>query len=387
MSTLVLAEFFLPTIGGSINWLVNTYSRYPSNEVVVMAPMYNDQTFTDGSLSFPVIRLHSTYPSWDASPQKFLFDYVRVMRQVWNVCRQYRVDQIHCAKVLPEGLLAWGLKMLLGLPYFIYAHGEEIKICQTSRLLSWVMPRIYNDATAIIANSRNTKSLLESVGVRSDVIHIIHPGVDSNGLRRGEKLAGDIRRRYGLGSCPVLLIVGRLQRRKGHDMLIHALPNIQCHFPEVKCLVVGSGEEEAYLKNLAQEVGVRDRVIFAGRVPDAELGSFYAACDIFVMPNRQIGADIEGFGMVYLEAASLGKPVVGGKSGGTDDAIVDGITGLRVDGSRPEEIANVVIALLSNPEKATAMGENGRRRVDAKFTWEFVYEQTRQLTSGIHAAE
>ena len=126
-------------------------------------------------------------------------------------------------------------------------------------------------------------------------------------------------------------------------------------------------------------------VIFAGLVGNRELLEYYAACDLFVMPNRQIGEDIEGFGIVYLEAAAMGKAVIGGKSGGTDDAIVEGVTGLRVDGTNVEDISSAVISLLADPEKARAMGENGRRRVEKEFSWDSVCQQTRLLASAIHA--
>ena len=122
-------------------------------------------------------------------------------------------------------------------------------------------------------------------------------------------------------------------------------------------------------------------MVFAGSVPDQELAAYYAACDVFIMPNRQIGGDIEGFGMVYLEAGAAGKPVIGGKNGGTDDAIVDGVTGLRVDGNSRSEIADAVIDLLSTPDKAKAMGMRGRQRVANEFTWDAVVERTRRVAT------
>lgn len=380
MATLVLAEIFLPTIGGSVNWLINSYGRYPSGEVVLAAPRNETDGWTDESLPFPVIRMDMEFPEWDPTSPRIFNNYLRTFRQLLKVCRTHDIDQIHCAKVLPEGILARCLQVYLGLPYFIYAHGEEIQIGQTSRILSWFMSGVYNHANGIIANSRNTKSLLEVIGVGPELIRIIHPGVDSQELRKCEGRAELVRQRFNIGSSPVLLIVGRLQRRKGHDMLIQAMPIIRRQFPQTKCLIVGTGQEEAYLRDLVKKCGEQENVYFAGEVADAELGCYYAACDIFVMPNRQINEDIEGFGMVFLEASALGKPVIGGLSGGTADAIIDGVTGLRVDGTQPEAIAKAVISLLIDPAKVKKMGEEGRFRVDQDFTWEKVVEQTRMLT-------
>jgi phosphatidylinositol alpha-1,6-mannosyltransferase len=114
-------------------------------------------------------------------------------------------------------------------------------------------------------------------------------------------------------------------------------------------------------------------------VPDQELAAYYAACDLFIMPNREIDGDIEGFGMVFLEAGAARKPVIGGRSGGTEDAIVHGITGLRVDGTDVEAIAFAVVSLLLDPARAKILGEAGRRRIEQEFTWEAVVEQTRGL--------
>ena len=242
------------------------------------------------------------------------------------------------------------------------------------------MPKVYNNASAIIANSSNTKKILMGAGVHEKKICIIHPGVNVHEFLDQENQGLEIRRRHKL-SGPVLLTVGRLQRRKGQDMVIKALPEVKKIFPSITYLIVGSGEEEAYLHNLCYEFGVADHVVFAGKIPDSELPAYYAACDIFVMPNRQIGEDIEGFGMVYLEAGAAGKPVIGGKSGGTQDAIVDDVTGVRVNGEDVKDVCNAIIAFLRDFQKAKRLGENGRQRVINDFTWEQVYLKTQTAAS------
>jgi len=178
-----------------------------------------------------------------------------------------------------------------------------------------------------------------------------------------------------------------MQRRKGQDMVIQALLRIRQNMPQVKYIMVGTGEELTSLTTLAHELGVQDSVVFAGSVPDRELAAYNAASDVFIMPNREIDGDIEGVGMVYLEAGAAGKSVIGGKSGGTEDAIVDGVTGLRVDGNSRAEIADAVIDLLSTPGKAKAMGMRGRQRVENEFTWDAVVERTRALCATIQNSE
>jgi phosphatidyl-myo-inositol dimannoside synthase len=383
MHTLVLTEHFLPSVGGSINWLINTYSRYQSNEVVFVSSKQEGDFLVDKTLPFPVERIPMTMTDWDPAIPDSLYRYIQIIRDVREYCINYNVEQIHCAKVLPEGLVAWCLNCFKKVPYILYAHGEEIKTGMTSRKFRWLIPKIYNHAALIIANSKNTKSLLQDIGVSSEKIHIIHPGVDFHVFNVGKKPGEIIRQQLNIGDSPILLTVGRLQRRKGHDMVIKALPYVRQIVPEVKYIIVGQGEESANLGQLIADLRVSDNVMMVGRVSDQDLPSYYAACDVFVMPNREIDGDIEGFGMVYLEAAAAGKPVIGGDSGGTQDAILEGVAGLRVDGNNLSDISAAILTLLLDPDKSRQMGENGRRWVEREFAWESVVERTRALATAI----
>jgi phosphatidylinositol alpha-1,6-mannosyltransferase len=382
---LVLTEHFLPSVGGSITWLVNTYSRYCPTDTVVIAGHDASSATVDLSLPFRVERTAMTMADWDPTLPSSLARYLQISRYVDTRCRRYDIRQIHCAKVIPEGLIALFVKLVKQIPYLIYAHGEEIQTGITSRKFRWLIPKVYGAASVIIANSQNTHSLLHDIGVNLAKVHIIHPGVNSHAFHKGQRSAQIIRDRYDLGDASVLLSVGRLQRRKGHDMVIKALPLVRSQFPGVKYLIVGSGEEFVPLQTLANKIGVTDSVIFVGRVTDEELPGYYASCDVFIMPNREINGDIEGFGIVYLEANAAGKPVIGGKSGGTRDAIIDGITGVLIDGKSLEQIASAVISLLSNPEKSKTMGKNGRRWVSQEFTWDGVVQKTHKLVMAIQA--
>jgi phosphatidylinositol alpha-1,6-mannosyltransferase len=378
---LVLTENFVPAKGGTITWMLNTYSRFDPQEIIVVTSTQEGDACIDQVFPFRVERIPVTMADWDPTVPASLVRYLRSMWHIYRHCHMHHIQQIHCAKVLPEGLIAWALRVFCGIPYLVYAHGEEILIAQSSRKLAWIVPRIYRGAAAVIANSRNTKKLLQDIGVEANRIHVIYPGVDPQSFCVSRKAAERIRQKHQLGMAPVLLTVGRMQRRKGQDMVIQAFPRIRQKIPQVKYVMVGAGEELASLTTLTQALGVQDSVVFAGSVPDQELAAYYAACDVFIMPNRQIGDDIEGFGIAYLEAGAAGKPVIGGKSGGTEDAIVDGVTGLRVNGNSSVEIANAVIYLLSIPDRAKAMGTRGRQRVENEFAWDAVVERTRRLAT------
>ena len=143
--------------------------------------------------------------------------------------------------------------------------------------------------------------------------------------------------------------------------------------------LIGIGEDREYLERLAGELGVADRVHLLGHVSYDDLPRWYAACDLFAMPNRDIDGDTEGFGLVFLEAASAGKPVLAGTAGGTGSAVVDGVTGLRVDGERADAITQALARLLSDPDEAERMGRNGRARVLDNYTHQRRVDQLRQL--------
>jgi phosphatidylinositol alpha-1,6-mannosyltransferase len=172
-----------------------------------------------------------------------------------------------------------------------------------------------------------------------------------------------------------MVTVGRLQRRKGHDLAIEALARGGVALARVRYLIVGDGEERERLQRLAGERGVRDRVTFTGAVSGDMLPDYYGAGDFFVHPNRIDGCDAEGFGIVFLEAAAAGLPTIGGASGGVPEAVDKDVTGLLVSGTDADELAAAIARLSSSGELRRQMGEAGRRRVLQQFTWERAAEQ------------
>jgi phosphatidylinositol alpha-1,6-mannosyltransferase len=320
---------------------------------------------------------------WDPTVPLSLIQYIRIISRILKLVRKHKIQQIHCTKVLSEGFAAWCVKHIVHIPYLLYAHGEEITTGLVSRKFQWLIPRIYNGASVIIANSANTKAILESINVTPDKIHMLHPGVSADVFDVNTEDANRIKNKHQIENCPILLTVGRMQKRKGQDMVIRALPLIRKKFPKIKYLIVGGGKEYPFLQKLADEQKVAESVIFAGRVSDEDLPAYYAACDIFIMANREIDGDIEGFGMVFLEANAARKPVIGSLSGGAVEAVVHRVTGLSVDGTNVNAIADAVIFLLENPQKAKTMGETGRQRVENEFTWESVVQKTRLISEMI----
>ncbi|MGH7393407.1 MAG: glycosyltransferase family 4 protein [Candidatus Rokuibacteriota bacterium] len=270
-----------------------------------------------------------------------------------------------------EGHLGLWLERSLRLPYVIYAHGNEVLDAIQS---AWAKPRLaLRHAARVLANSRYTSGLVEEAGVGRERIEVVHPGCDVERFRpRPADL--DLKRRL-LGDRArdrVILSVGGLVARKGHDMVIRSLPAVLRRCADVTYLIVASHRRNyEQLDALARAAGVRDRVVLAWDVPADELPRVYALSDVFVMPSREDrdGRDTEGFGIVYIEANACGKPAVGGRSGGVADAVVEGVTGLLADPHDPADIAAALVRLLENPDLASRLGEQGRSRVVHELSW------------------
>jgi phosphatidylinositol alpha-1,6-mannosyltransferase len=179
----------------------------------------------------------------------------------------------------------------------------------------------------------------------------------------------------------VILTVGALQKRKGQDMLIRALPAIRARCPDVLYAIVGEGWEQPYLDQLVAECRVEDLVQFRAVESDEALIECYQQCDLFVLPNRQVGWDFEGFGIVLLEAQACGKPVIAGRSGGTSEAVQPSLTGELVSCDEPDELADAVVELLENPDRRAAMGSCGREWVVRCFDWKLLADQAFDLFS------
>ena len=376
---LVISDRYLPEIGGSITWLHNVYNRCEPGTVWILTQKYPDAPeFDRDHPNLHLVRRTLKRYSF-LKPESLLIFLKLFISAIWIVLR-HRIDVIHVAKNLPEGYVARLVKRVLGTPYIIYAHGEEIGLCrEDSRLRPTIRP-VYEDAAAVIANSRFTVEMAREAGIRQDHVAQISPGVDTNLFRPGRRDAGLVNK-YNLEDKVVLLTVGRLQRRKGHDYVIQCLPEMRKEIPNINYLIASDGEECNYLHELAREMEVDELVKFLGPVKQEELVALYNTCDIFIMANRTLpGGDVEGFGIVFLEAGACGKPVVGGVSGGTGDAIRHEESGLRVDASKHEKIIEAVVALAKDSGRRQAMGESGRRIVLENHTWDVVAEEVTTLS-------
>jgi phosphatidylinositol alpha-1,6-mannosyltransferase len=376
MRALLISDIFPPQTGGSGRWFWEVYRRLPRGACLIAAGESPGAEAFDRTHDLPVVRMPLTQLHWGVRGAP---GYGRALRRLGRAMRGRRIDQVHAARALPEGVLAWCLKTWYGLPYLCYAHGEEITCTSESRELRWLARRVVAGADRLIANSRNTARLLEAAwGARPGRVRILHPGVDTDQFRPAPPDPA-ARARLGWGARPVVLTVGRLQKRKGHDMLIRALGAVRRAVPDVLYVIAGTGEEEAALRDLTAREGVTDHVQFLGQPDDETLVTCYQQCDLFVLPNRQDGRDIEGFGMVLLEAQACGKPVIAGSSGGTAETMSIPATGCVVDCSTPAALGPLTAEWLADRPRLQRVGAAARAWAVERFDWSAAARQAWSL--------
>ena len=371
---LVISELFLPTKGGTAIWFDEVYRRLGDKNIYIVTAK------VPGCESYDLTHPNSIFRVdlrrvWWLRPESLAM-YIKLFIRSIRIAKKNNVVAIHAGRVLPEGLVALLVGKLLSKKVVIYAHGEEIMTWRQPAKFR-VMSFTYRHADVVIANSEFTHNELSKLGVYNKQIVRIYPGVDIDRFRPGLPFL-DLRNALGMKSGQQLILsVGRLSRRKGFDQVIKALPALLKGGLDLKYALIGIGEDEQYLKKLAEENGVADRVHFLGHVEANDLPRWYNACDIFAMPNREIEGDTEGFGLVFLEAAACGKPSVAGLAGGTGSAVLEGKTGLRVHGDSLERITESLEKLLIDDGYRLELGEQAKIRACADFAWEAVAERTK----------
>ena len=320
-------------------------------EVTVLAPYLKAHRQFDSQQSFKVIRIRQKIYLY------FVFLYALL---------RFRIDRILITQRADYAALAFWANLSLRVPYFIVVHGGEILLEGRRKSIR----KNFGRGRRIMAVSKFTARELIKIGIPKEKVTVIPDGVDPEKFKPGLNSAM-VERKHSLFNKKVILTVSHLVKRKGHANVIRALPNVLGKVPNAVYLIVGSGPEEVHLRKLARDLGLEDRVIFVTYVPDEELPSYYNASHVFIMPSYEIEeeGDVEGFGIVFLEANACGKPVIGGRSGGVPDAVIDGKTGLLVDPLNINQIAEALVKLLTDSELAQELGEQGRKRVETELSW------------------
>jgi phosphatidylinositol alpha-1,6-mannosyltransferase len=369
MRILLVTNDFPPRAGGIQQYCHNLVVRLPADQVLVYAPAWPGASEFDAAQPFRVVR----HPTSRMLPGR------QVERRAVALVREFQPRVVVFGATFPLALLAGRITRATGVPCVGWTHGVEVAVGRVP-LVRGLMARVAGDLRLATAVSNwSAERVRRAVRGRCPVEWLVsgvdadayHPGVDGR----------PVRDRHRLGDAPVCVCVSRLVPRKGQDVLIRAWPSVLARVPDARLLLVGGGSYERRLRRLAAAGPAAARIVLTGEVPWADLPAHYAAGDVFAMPcrTRWLGLDLEALGVVYLEAAATGLPVVAGRSGGAPETVEAGLTGLVVDGHKAGEVGLAVAGLLADPTRARAMGAAGRRMVEAEFAWPAVATRFEKL--------
>ncbi|HEX2089062.1 MAG TPA: glycosyltransferase family 4 protein [Actinomycetota bacterium] len=360
---LVVTNDFPPRVGGVQQYVWNLVRHLPHDRVAVLAPNWAGWREHDEGQPFAVHR----WPSSFVSPSSDL------ARRVRSLVREHRADVVLFGHGFPLPLIGPNLASR-GLPYAVLTHGVEAWVARVPAL-SAALRKALHHARAVTAVSRYTARAIRTAVPAHVPLSVLYPGVDVD--RFAPSVDGTpVRDGWGLDASPMIVCVSRLVPRKGQDILIRSMEFIRRLVPEAVLVLAGGGPYRPKLEAEAARAP-SGSVVFVGEVSDEDAPQYYAAADVFAMPcrSRWGGLEVEGFGIVFLEAAATGKAVVAGRSGGADEAVADEETGLLVEGREPKAVALAIAQLLSDREAANRMGSAGRARAENEFTWPIAAEK------------
>ncbi|MEV6907129.1 glycosyltransferase family 4 protein [Amycolatopsis sp. NPDC051071] len=377
LRTLLVTNDFPPRPGGIQNYLNSLATRLPADDLVVYAPSWESSTGSHGEFDaaapFEVVR----------HPTSLMLPTPDVLKRAKEIMRARDCEAVWFGAAAPLALLGHSLRSAGARRVLASTHGHEVgwSMLPGSRQ---ALRRIGDTVDVVTYVSKYTRSRFSAAFGPMAGLEMLPCGVDT-ALYRPDAAAGkEIRDRHGLGDRPTIVCVSRLVPRKGQDMLIKILPELRRRIPDVALLLVGGGPYRKTLAGLVDALGVEDNVVITGSVPWKELPAHYNAGDVFAMParTRGKGLDVEGLGIVYLEASATGLPAVAGNSGGAPETVLDEVTGHVVDGRDEQQLRETLAALLADPVRARRMGAAGREWVGENWRWDTMASRLSGLLDG-----
>ena len=370
--TLVVTNDFPPRRGGIQSFVHELAVRQPAGSIVVYCSDHEGSRVFDAQQPFPVIR----------HPTGLLLPTPAARVRAVRALREYGCTAVWFGRVRAAGCARPALRRAGAQRIVASTHGHEIGWAMLPAGRQ-ILRRIGTHCDVVTYLGAYTQRRVRSAfGPRADLRQLT-PGVDVETFR--PDVDGSIvRARHGLSDRPVIVCVSRLVARKGQDSLIRALPAVRRAVPDTALLLVGAGPQVDHLIELARREGVAEHVVLTGAVSHSELAAHYAAGDLFAMPcrTRRGGMDVEGLGIVYLEASAIGLPVVAGDSGGAPDAVLAGRTGYVVGGQDMTALVRTLITLLRDDDLRARLGTAGRDWVEREWRWEVVAANLTDILQG-----
>jgi phosphatidylinositol alpha-1,6-mannosyltransferase len=362
---LCITNDFGPRAGGIETFVIGLIERLPRSRVIVYT------SAQDNSHAYDRKWLEDYGVEVVRDKAKILLPTPGVAYCVKALVRERDISTIFFGAAAPLGLLSRGLRKA-GVKHIVaLTHGHEVwwsKVWPFTMAMKFISRHV-NHLTYLGEYTRSAIARSITDQAAASMVKIA-PGIDTDHFSPQD--ASELRRELGLTDKKVIVSVGRLVHRKGQDVLIEAMPSIIKEVPEAHILMIGEGPYRSYLETRVKTLGLQERVTFIGRIQYAELPRYICAGDLFVMPSRSrlAGLEVEGLGIVYLEASACGLPVIAGNSGGAPDAVLAGKTGLVVEGSKKDAVASAVVELLLDPKRSQAMGLAGREWIIQEWRWD-----------------
>lgn len=362
----VISFDWMPQIGGAHLWLYEVYRRWPGPvEVLTIRPdsVADRASPPEGPAALGSLTTHRRaipMPELGLASPSCWSRFLRNAEMAATLAGTGSAA-FHCLRAFPEGFVGLlGKRGRSRIRMVTYAHGEEVLVARSSRYLQWMARRVYAGSDLVIANSESTRRLVASLCPQARV-RVIHPGVDVGAFVVSDEERQAFRRRLPWGPGTVVVsTVARMERRKNQGAVIEAVARLGREGLRIAYVCAGDGVERGALEALTKAHDAEDRVLFPGAVSDQEKRLILAGSDIHAMPSIRAGEMIEGFGIAFLEAAAAGIPSVSGSNGGQPEAVIDGVTGLVVDGRDPERVCDALRRLAIDPVLRREMGGRAR---------------------------
>lgn len=365
--TLIITLEYPPIVGGIATFIDQMAQSFPAEKVVVLAPAHKEAEAWDERRTFTIVRRKLLFPS-------FIWPrWIRLFWQVYRIVRKEQIEALHIHHVLPVGYIAFLIKKFFKIPFLLFSHGTDIAAAAQKPWKRKMALRVSQEAEQIILNSENLKRrLVNAFPELAEMSSVMYPcpnpeffdPVDPEEIQK-------MRSMYALEGKKVILSVSRLTTGKGFMHMIRLMPEIFKQAPHLVWFIVGDGDKSQTILREIQKNNLQNIVRFIGEIPHHQLRSYYHLADLFVLLTHPHNGQEEGLGLVFLEAAAAGLPIVAGRSGGVDEAVDHGQTGLIVDVyQNPQGIVKAIGDLLTYEDYADQLGKAGQERIRSHFQWE-----------------
>ncbi len=362
MKSLLLTIEFPPQIGGISNYYANLVKYWDNNIVVLCQKQKDDRKF----LYFSNKKVYKRKLINNKLP---FLKWLPSFYYLYKIIKKEKINFILVGQILPLGTVAWLMSKMFCFDYIVIIHGMDIAYSQKKWWKRYLAKKVIVNSKKIITNSNYVKDIVKKIANKKEII-VVNPGIDYYNLKDKEykKIINNLKLKYNLQNKKILLSIGRLVKRKGFDLTLKALPKVLKKVQNLVYIIIGDGPDKDRLFKIAQENSI-DSVIFLGAISDNEKWALLKLCNIFIMPSRNIDGDFEGFGIVYLEANLVGKPVIAGNSGGVRDIVKHKVNGLLVNPESVDDISEAIIKLAQDENLSKKLGNTGRANAIEKFNW------------------